>query len=131
MTLQRISITVKADDGSLLIVDTAGATVPAVPGLLITPWHDHGRIVVGRFTLTHHQGRALVPFAWCQHEARRWADAAGWVGVDWRAPAADLMASKVARTFACRLMGEWRICDRCPALPGDVEFKLLRRSFLE
>lgn len=118
--MRRVTIPCRAADGSVMLIDTVGLIVPSAPGLLITPYHVGGK-PVRRFTLTHEaSGRSLIGAAWCPHDARRWADTAGWLGVDWRAEPVDVTGSMVAYLFVWRLVDEFRPhCDACPALPVD------------
>lgn len=96
-------------------VPTVGLEVACAPGLLVTPWYVGTRPVPGRFTLTHAaSGLTVAAVALCAHDARRWAVAAGWIGVDWTAPAFTVAASGPARVFAWRMYDEWRqACDAC------------------
>jgi len=105
--------------GALIRIPTVGVIVASAPGLVVTPWYVDGRPVRGRFTLTHaDSGRSLVPLPMCAHDVRRWAIAAGWIGVDWRAPTFTVCASGPARVFAWRLCDEWRAhCDACDPVP--------------
>lgn len=105
--------------GALIRVQTVGLVVAAAPGLLVTPWYVDGGPVRGRFGLTHAaSGSMLVNVPMCAHDVRRWAVAAGWVGVDWEAPAFTVCASGPAATFAWRLCDEWRPhCDACAPVP--------------
>lgn len=94
-------------------VSTVGLVVAFTPGLVITPWYVPGGALRGRFTLAHApSGLVVAARHWCPHDARRWAVAAGWIGVDWEAPAFTVCASGPARVFAWRLVDEWR--PRCP-----------------
>jgi hypothetical protein len=122
--------------GTLVRVQTVGRVIAAAPGLVVTPWYADDptgvgpQPVPGRFTLTHaDSGQRLVPLPWCAHDVRRWAVAAGWIGVDWRAPAFTVCASGPAATFAWRLFDEWRAhCDACDPVPtvDDRTARLLR-----
>jgi hypothetical protein len=121
--------------GGLIRVPTVGVLVAAAPGLVVTPWYADSRPVRGRFGLTHaDSGMMLVPVPMCAHDARRWAVAAGWIGVDWRAPAFTITASGPAATFAWRLCDEWRAhCDACAPVPpvDNIARKLLGRVALQ
>jgi hypothetical protein len=128
---QSVTLTVSTP-GGIIRVDSAGVIVASAPGLLVTPWYVDARPVRGRFTLTHAaSGLGVVRLPWCPHDVRRWALAAGWIGVDWRAPAFTVCASGPAKVFAWRLCDEWRPhCDDCPAMPvvDDHTAQLLRRA---
>lgn len=104
-----------------VVVASRGLVVAAAPGLLVVPRHRlTGGVatpVPGRFWLVHERsGRPLVSAAWCSHDVRRWAVAAGWIGVDWTVQPFTLHASRVVRTFVWRLYSEWRpTCPNCLA----------------
>lgn len=116
--------------GGLIRVPTIGVLVAAAPGLVVTPWYADGRPVPSRFSLVHaDSGMMIVKVSLCAHDARRWAIAAGWIGVDWRTPAFTITASGPAETFAWRMCDEWRAhCDACPPVPpvDDRTAELLR-----
>jgi hypothetical protein len=103
--------------GGVVRVPTVGLIVAAAPGLVVTPQYVARGPLRGRFTLVHAgSGLPLVARSWCPHDVRRWAVAAGWVGVDWDAPAFTVCASGPARVFAWRLCDEWRrSCESCLA----------------
>lgn len=114
--------------GRVVPVDTMGLCIDRTAGIVITPWfHEVGQMVeplAGRFSLTHERsGQLIAPLAWCPHLTKRWGVAAGWIGVDWTAPAFTVLASGPARVFAWRLFDEYRPhCDRCPPVPVDRKF---------
>lgn len=101
-------------------VDSAGAVIPAAPGLLITPYYRRDTPVRGRFTLTHERsGLALADVAMCVHEVRRWAVTAGWIGVDWTADGQTVRDCGPARVLAWRLHEERRPhCVACSPVVG-------------
>lgn len=125
MTLETAPVRLLLGAGpAQVVVDTVGLPIAAAPGLLVTPLHrlTAGRAgpVPGRFMLAHVRShRPLVSVNWCPHDARRWAIAAGWIGVDWTAAAFSLHANPVVRAFVWRLYDEHRAS--CPAcLPNDA-----------
>lgn len=97
------------------VVDIVGLIVASAPGLVVTPQYTLRGPLRGRFTLVHApSGLAVVGRSWCPHDVRRWALAAGWIGVDWEAPAFTVCASGAAQVFAWRLVDEWRpVCPDC------------------